>query len=187
MTIGLYDVNDKELSKVDLKTNEFGSVNGSFVLPSSGLTGDFSIRAINEEGYYSFKVEEYKRPKFKVEVEKNKGVYSLNDMVKVEGKAIAFSGANIDNAKVSYRVYRQEIFTFWPWYRSIPAGRGEREEITFGDTTTDAEGKFNFEFVAKPASEKKKDEVRTYNYFIEVNATDINGETQSESSSVKVG
>ncbi|MGV0923610.1 alpha-2-macroglobulin family protein [Empedobacter tilapiae] len=187
LTIGLYDVNNKELSKVDLKTNEFGSVNGSFVLPSSALTGNFSIRPINEEGYYSFKVEEYKRPKFKVEIEKNKGVYSLNDNVKVEGKAIAFSGANIDNAKVSYRVYRQEIFTFWPWYRSIPAGRGEREEITFGDTTTDAEGKFNFEFVAKPASEKKKDEVRTYNYFIEVNATDINGETQSESSSVKVG
>ncbi|WP_291115412.1 alpha-2-macroglobulin family protein [Empedobacter sp. UBA7248] len=187
LTIALFDVNDKELSKVDLKTNEFGSINGSFVLPSSALTGNFSIRAINEDGYYSFKVEEYKRPKFKVEIEKNKGVYSLNDKVKVEGKAIAFSGANIDNAKVSYRVYRQEIFTFWPWYRSIPAGRGEREEITFGDTTTDAEGKFNFEFVAKPASEKKKDEVRTYNYFIEVNATDINGETQSESSSVKVG
>lgn len=187
LTIALFDVNDKELSKVDLKTNEFGSVNGSFVLPSSALTGNFSIRAINEDGYYSFKVEEYKRPKFKVEIEKNKGVYSLNDNVKVEGKAIAFSGANIDNAKVSYRVYRQEIFTFWPWYRSIPVGRGEREEITFGDTTTDAEGKFNFEFVAKPASEKKKDEVRTYNYFIEVNATDINGETLSESSLVKVG
>ena len=187
LTIALFDVNGKELSKIDLTTNDFGSVNGSFVLPSSALTGNFSIRAINEDGYYSFKVEEYKRPKFKVEIEKNKGVYSLNDKVKVEGKAIAFSGANIDNAKVSYRVYRQEIFTFWPWYRSIPAGRGEREEITFGDTTTDAEGKFNFEFVAKPASEKKKDEVRTYNYFIEVNATDINGETQSESSSVKVG
>ncbi len=187
LTIALYDVNNKELSKIDLTTNEFGSVNGSFILPSSALTGNFSIRAINEDGYYSFKVEEYKRPKFKVEIEKNKGVYSLNDKVKVEGKAIAFSGANIDNAKVSYRVYRQEIFTFWPWYRSIPAGRGEREEITFGDTTTDAEGKFNFEFVAKPVSEKKKDEVRTYNYFIEVNATDINGETQSESSSVKVG
>ncbi|NOJ76025.1 alpha-2-macroglobulin family protein [Empedobacter stercoris] len=187
LTIALHDVNNKELSKIDLTTNEFGSVNGSFILPSSALTGDFSIRAINEDGYYSFKVEEYKRPKFKVEIEKNKGVYSLNDQVKVEGKAIAFSGATIDNAKVSYRVYRQEIFTFWPWYRSIPVGRGEREEMTFGDTTTDAEGKFNFDFVAKPASEKKKDEVRTYNYFIEVNATDINGETQSESSSVKVG
>ncbi|MGL5235455.1 MAG: alpha-2-macroglobulin family protein, partial [Empedobacter falsenii] len=191
VTFFLEDVNGKDITEIELTTNEFGSVNGNFVLPANGLTGDFRIYVENDDvdelGSHSFKVEEYKRPKFKVEIEKNKGVYSLNDKVKVEGKAIAFSGANIDNAKVSYRVYRQEIFTFWPWYRSIPAGRGEREEITFGDTTTDAEGKFNFEFVAKSASEKKKDEVRTYNYFIEVNATDINGETQSESSSVKVG
>ncbi|UWX67003.1 MG2 domain-containing protein [Empedobacter stercoris] len=191
VTIFLEDVNGKDITEIELTTNEFGSVNGNFVLPANGLTGDFRIYAENDDvdelGSHSFKVEEYKRPKFKVEIEKNKGVYSLNDKVKVEGKAIAFSGATIDNAKVSYRVYRQEIFTFWPWYRSIPVGRGEREEMTFGDTTTDAEGKFNFEFVAKPASEKKKDEVRTYNYFIEVNATDINGETQSESSSVKVG
>ena len=187
LTIGLYDVNSKEISKIDLTTNEFGSVNGSFVLPNSGLTGNFTIRPINNEGYYSFKVEEYKRPKFEVEIEKNKGVYSLNDKVKVDGKAVAFSGANIDNANVTYRVYRQEIFTFWPWYRSIPAGRGEREEITFGETLTDAEGKFTFDFVAKPASEKKKDEIRTYNYFIEAKVTDVNGETQMTSSSVKVG
>ena len=187
LTIALYDVNQKEVSKIDVTTNEFGSVNGNFVLPSSALTGNFSIRPINNSGYYSFKVEEYKRPKFEVEIEKNKGVYNLNDKVKVDGKAIAFSGANIDNAKVSYRVYRQEIFTFWPWYRSIPAGRGEREEITFGETKTDAEGKFTFDFIAKSATEKKKDEIRTYTYFIEVKATDINGETQSESSSVKVG
>ncbi len=191
LTFILNDVNGKEVSKIDLTTNEFGSANGSFVLPNSGLTGDFRIYVENDDvedlGSHSFKVEEYKRPKFKVEIEKNKGVYSLNDKVKVEGKAIAFSGANIDNAKVKYRVYRQEIFTFWPWYRSIPTDRGEREEITFGETTTNSEGKFNFKFVAKPASEKKNDEIRTYNYFIEVNATDINGETQSESSSVKVG
>lgn len=65
LTIALFDVNGKELSKVDLTTNEFGSVNGSFVLPSSALTGNFTIRPVNVQGYYSFKVEEYKRPKFK--------------------------------------------------------------------------------------------------------------------------
>ena len=190
LTFVLNDVNGKEVSKIELKTNEFGSANGNFVLPASGLTGNFSVIA-NENsrqiGYYSFKVEEYKRPKFEVEIEDNKGVYSLNDKVVVDGKAIAFSGANIDNAKVNYRVYRQEIFTFWPWYRSIPAGRGQREEITFGEKVTDASGKFSFDFIAKPASDKKKDETRTYNYFVEVNVTDINGETQSTTSSVKVG
>ena len=190
VTFYLEDVNGKEVSKIELKTNEFGSANGNFVLPNTGLTGDFRIYTEDDDdeiGSHSIKVEEYKRPKFEVEIEKNKGVYSLNEKVKVDGKAVAFSGANIDNAKVSYRVYRQEIFTFWPWYRIIPPGRGEREEITFGDTITDAEGKFTFDFVAKPASEKKKDEIRTYNYFIETNVTDINGEMQTASSSVKVG
>ncbi|WP_313384532.1 alpha-2-macroglobulin family protein [Chishuiella sp.] len=186
----LKDVNRKEVSQVELTTNEFGSVNGNFVLPVSGLTGNFRIYVTegnDDVGSYSFKVEEYKRPKFEVEIEKNKGVYSLNDKVKVEGKAIAFSGANIDNAKVSYRVYRQEIFTFWPWYRTIPSNRGQREEISFGEVTTDSEGKFSFDFVAKPASEKKKDETRVYSYSIDVSVTDINGETQSTSSTVKVG
>ena len=190
MTFVLKDVNDKEVSKVDVTTNEFGSANGSFVLPASGLTGSFVITAEdddNDYGYYSIQVEEYKRPKFEVEIEKNKGVYSLNDQVKVDGKAIAFSGATIDNAKVSYRVFRQELFTFWPWYRSIPNNRGQREEIKVGEATTDAEGKFNFTFDAKPASEKKKDELRIYSYSIEVSVTDINGETQSTSSVVKVG
>lgn len=190
ITFVLKDVNDKEVSKLDLTTNEFGSANGNFVLPASGLTGNFTITVGDDDddfGYHSVKVEEYKRPKFEVEIEKNKGVYSLNDEVKVEGKAIAFSGANIDNAKVNYRVFRQEVFTFWPWYRRIPTNRGQREEITFGEATTDAEGKFNFTFNAKPASEKKKDETRTYSYSIEVSVTDINGETQSTSSAVKVG
>src|SRR5690606_2957255 len=36
--ITLYDVNDEEISTLELKTNEFGSVSGEFVLPSTGLT-----------------------------------------------------------------------------------------------------------------------------------------------------
>ena len=184
------DVNGKEIYKTTLTTNEFGSANGSFQIPTSVLTGQFEIRAENvddEIGYHSFAVEEYKRPKFQVILEDNKGVYSLNDLIKVEGKAEAFSGAKVDQGIVSYRVYRQEVFTYWPWYRSIPSNRGQKEEITFGEVKTDVDGKFTFDFIAKPASEKKKDEIRVYNYFVEVNVTDINGETQSTSSVVKVG
>src|SRR5690606_33374997 len=41
--ITLYDVNDEEISTLELKTNEFGSVSGEFVLPSTGLTGEFYL------------------------------------------------------------------------------------------------------------------------------------------------
>ena len=188
----LRDVNGKEVEKIQGTTNEFGSFSGNFQLPASVLTGNFNINVVSNNatfqirGYKSVRVEEYKRPKFEVKVDDQKGVYKLNDKVIVSGKAEAFSGANIDNAVVKYRVYREELFTFWPWYRTIPYGRSASEEITFSETKTDAEGKYSFDFIAKPF-EERKDVDRLYNYRIEVSVTDINGETQTTTSNVKVG
>lgn len=188
----LRDVNGKEIAKIIGTTNEFGSFSGNFQLPASVLTGNFNINVVSNNatfqirGYKSVRVEEYKRPKFEVKVDDQKGVYKLNDKVIVSGKAEAFSGVNIDNAVVKYRVSREELFTFWPWYRTIPYGRSASEEITFGETKTDAEGKYSFDFIAKPF-EERKDVDRLYNYRIEVSVTDINGETQTTISNVKVG
>lgn len=188
----LKDVNGKEVAKLDGTTNEFGSFNGQFQLPNSGLTGNYQIYVLpktkkySSSGYKSIRVEEYKRPKFEVKVDEHKNVYQINDQIKVNGKAEAFSGATIDNAVVKYRVYRQELFSFWPWYRTIPSGRSAKEEIAFGETKTDEQGKYTFDFIAKPV-EPRKDIDRLYNYMIEVNVTDINGETQTTTSTIKVG
>lgn len=190
LTFVLNDVNGKEVRKLELTTNEFGSVNGEFILPASGLTGQFSIVATAgnySHEYKSIRVEEYKRPKFETNIMPLKGVYALNDNITIEGEAKAFSGASIDNAVVKYRVYRQEIFPYWPWYRSYPANRGQKEEMGHGETITDANGKYTFNFVALAANEKKKEETRTYQYFIEAVVTDINGETQQTESMVVVG
>ena len=187
VTVRLMDVNGKEVQQMEFETNEFGSFHGEFILPSSVLTGNFSIQT-NYNSYYRFKVEEYKRPKFEVEMDKTTQVYRIDDSVKVEGKAIAFSGANIDNAKVEYRVYRQAIYPFRYWGRYIPHNVEPEEEITFGTTETDKDGKFSFDFKAIPARKQKdKEDIRTYVYRIETSVTDINGETQSASSTVKVG
>lgn len=190
MTFVLNDVNGKEVRKIELTSNEFGSVNGEFILPANGLTGQFAIVATASnysQEYKTISVEEYKRPKFQTSILPLKGVYAINDEITIEGDAKAFSGATIDQGTVKYRVYRQEIFPYWPWYRSLPMNRGAKEELAQGETITDAQGKYNFSFIAKPASEKKKDEARTYNYFIEVAVTDINGETQQTESTVVVG
>ncbi len=190
ITVILRDVNGKEVAKTTGTSNDFGSFNGSFQLPANGLTGNYQLYVISKynaiKGYQSIRVEEYKRPKFEVKVEEQKGVYKLNDQIKVTGKAEAFSGAAIDQSVVKYIVYRQELFTFWPWYRSIPNGRSGKEVMQVGETKTDAFGNYSFEFKAKP-KEERKDVDRLYNYMIEVSVTDINGETQSTTSSVKVG
>ena len=190
--IVLIDVNGREVSSAQGVTNEFGSFSGQFQLPANGLTGMFHIRAYLADdknsslGYHSIKVEEYKRPKFEVKVDETKNVYQINDEVEVKGSAEAFSGAKVDHAVVKYRVYRQEIFTYWPWYRSIPYNRSAKEEISFGETNTNEKGEYQFSFIAKPYEERKEVD-RLYHYTVEVTVTDINGETQSTNSTIKIG
>lgn len=64
-TVVLNDVNGQEVGKVGMGNQWIWFISGKFVLPSSGLTGAFSLVA-NPNGYANIQVEEYKRPKFEV-------------------------------------------------------------------------------------------------------------------------
>ena len=57
----LKDANYQDVEDITLKTNEFGSCSGSFVLPENGLLGQFQL--YSNTGSHIFRVEEYKRPK----------------------------------------------------------------------------------------------------------------------------
>ncbi|MDO5655666.1 MAG: alpha-2-macroglobulin family protein [Flavobacteriaceae bacterium] len=182
----LEDVNGEEVAKLDLISNEFGSVHGEFVLPTTGLTGIFTLTDDWGDAYQPVQVEEYKRPKFRVEMDTLKGVYQLNQKVKVSGNAQMFSGANLTDAKVVYRVYRQAYFPYrgW-WWRPFP--QEPEVEMTQGETTTDDEGNFNFEFEALPAKPKQPKQNRAYIYKIVADVVDISGETHTGNASVRIG
>ena len=64
ITIELLDVNYQKVSELRLKTNDYGSYSGQFTAPSGVLTGSMSLK--DDYGSTSFRVEEYKRPKFDV-------------------------------------------------------------------------------------------------------------------------
>ena len=70
----------------------------------------------NETGFQSFRVEEYKRPQFEVKLDNVKGDYSLNDTVNISGFAKTYSGVNLDNATVKYRVVRRTVIPYYWWY-----------------------------------------------------------------------
>ncbi|MCB0476133.1 MAG: alpha-2-macroglobulin, partial [Flavobacteriaceae bacterium] len=192
--ITLQDVNYQVVQSLEFKTNAFGSFNGQFVLPASGLTGNFIINASGDTGILnktmngsvSFSVEEYKRPKFEAEFLPVTGTYHVNDSVIVTGKATAYAGSNISGAKVVYRVTRTAQFPEWYWYRR-PAYNSEDMEIAHGETLTDAEGTFKIDFPAIPDSKFDKDSHPVFNYAITADITDVNGETRSTSTNVKVG
>src|SRR5690606_4266125 len=150
--IGIYldNSNGEEIAELQLITNEFGSVSGEFVLPNSGITGEFELwDDFSDESSHYISVEEYKRPRFEVTFDDVKDTFKLEEKITAKGKATAYSGANIDNAKVVYRVYRQAIYPYWPWWKRGYFPQSEpAEEIAQGETTTDADGKFEIKFEA---------------------------------------
>jgi uncharacterized protein YfaS (alpha-2-macroglobulin family) len=193
-SIQLKDANNQKLSELNMVTNEFGSYHGSFKLPEGSLNGQFSLYDTITGTIQYFSVEEYKRPKFFVEVQKPKGTYRLFDSVTVTGSAKAYAGNVIDGAKVSYRVVRKVRYPIW-WSggyamysrKIMPPGRsGDEMEITNGESITDAKGEFNITFKALPDESVDKKSQPTFYYEVSADITDLNGETRSGNTSVAV-
>ncbi|WP_250432981.1 alpha-2-macroglobulin family protein [Hanstruepera flava] len=187
----LYDVNGQEVHRLDLRTNAFGSVSGEFILPSSGLTGQFRIQLLGKTHTLSntnvyISVEEYKRPKFETTFKPITETFKINDSITLNGNALAYAGSNITDAKVVYRVHRKVRYPSWYyWYR--PAFNSEPQEITHGETTTNEKGEFEITFKAIPDLSVDKDSQPIFNYEVTADVTDINGETRSATTLVNVG
>ncbi len=185
-TVFLRDANYKDIDSLKLKTNEYGSFNGKFQLPQTGLNGQFTLYTKKDGGNVGFKVEEYKRPKFYVDYEPVKGTYKVNDTIKVTGIAKAYAGNNINGAMVKYRVVREPRYLypwlFWRWWQPPT----EQMEIAHGESVTDKDGKFIVEFSAIPDLKIDKKFEPVFDYTIYADVTDINGETRSGEKSVSV-
>ncbi|MBC7508743.1 MAG: alpha-2-macroglobulin, partial [Ferruginibacter sp.] len=193
--IQLKDANNQKLTELKMLTNEFGSYHGSFKLPEGSLNGQFSLYDTATKASQYFSVEEYKRPKFFVDVQKPKGTYRLLDSIKVTGTAKAYSGNNIDGAKVKYRVVRKVRYPIWFGWGGYsrkggrigyPMGNSDEVEITSGGATTGADGSFNITFKALPDESVDKKSQPTFYYEVIADITDLNGETRSGNTSVAV-
>jgi len=189
--VTFFDVNNQKVDSKTLRTNEYGTVNGSFTAPKSGLLGRMYIRS-SSHGNVNFKVEEYKRPKFEVKADPVKGSFKLGDKVTLTGTAKAYAGSNIDGAEVKYRVVRNINYPYFPWWRYggcyfRPPLQNKSEEITFGSTQTDETGKFSIEFEAKPDRTSKKEDQPVFTYQVFVDVVDITGETHSATGTARIG
>ncbi|MDY8134449.1 alpha-2-macroglobulin family protein [Aquimarina sp. 2201CG5-10] len=181
----LRDVNGQEIKTLNFKTNEYGSFAGEFILPSSGLTGNYTI-GTNNYGSTSFSVEEYKRPKFETNFDPVTETYKINDTIKLTGVAKAYAGSNITDAKVVYRVHRKVQYPHW-YYWYWPGISSESQEITHGETKTNDKGEYKIDFAALPDLSVSKKDLPVFNYEITADVTDINGETRSTTTVVNVG
>lgn len=206
LKIEIDDASYNTFKEFEVKTNEFGSFFGEFVLPKSGLTGDFRMKVDEpddvekdkkynkikdehpfwdnvdfQDGYVSFKVEEYKRPKFEVTFDAVKEKFVVDQKVSVNGKAKAFSGSSISDSKVSYTISRETYNSYKRYDYATP------EILETGETKTDATGKFKIDFIAKPNVNSVKENLPLFKYLVKATVTDINGETHESQMSILVG
>ncbi|MBR0269896.1 MAG: alpha-2-macroglobulin, partial [Prevotella sp.] len=172
LTLTLRNANHEVVEEKEVRTDEFGKASADFVLPTSGLTGQFSIQAKNSSAYFS--VEEYKRPTFQVEFDEVTEKYQDGDTVTVVGHVKSFAGVPVQGAQVKYNVVRRRAL--W-WWRSGP----ESDKTLVTDTlTTDDEGRFTVQVpMQMPDAGRNANTYapRYYNFVVEADATDAAGES----------
>jgi len=180
------DPNGKQITRVAHRANAYGSFDGTFTAPRDRVMGRMQIRA--SDGQTSFNVEEYKRPKFQVELAAPKEAAKLNTDVTVTGKATAYTGSPIGGAKVKWRVVREVRFPVWCWWSHfIFYGRQSSQAIAHGSAVTAADGSFPVTFNARPDLSVPEKNEPIFEFQVYADVTETTGETRSDRQTVRAG
>jgi len=117
--ITVYDTQNKKIKTLETKTNEFGSVNGSFILEEKPALGQYymTLEWGGRDTSHYFRVEEYKKPEFIVSVKPAEPQYRLGKPVEVEINADYYFGEPVKGAEVSYKVERYYYYPSYYNYR----------------------------------------------------------------------
>ncbi len=188
VNVRFLDVNRQEKGALTLTSNAYGTIQGAFQVPSSGLTGQMQLACDFGNTRHYFSVEEYKRPKFEVSIQDVEEQVKLGDRVEVTGKAENYAGTPVDGAEVRYRVERVRYLPFWRYgYARYWPGSQERMIITYGTSQTDEKGEFTVEFDALPEAARAGEDDLYYTFQIFADVVDISGETRSAEKSMRIG
>jgi hypothetical protein len=159
--VKLYDANRKLVETKETTTNAYGSYALDFLLPKNRLSGYYVLRSL--EGSTFFRVEEYKRPTFRVELFSPTVEYNYGDSLTLKGKATRYSGVPVQHATVHFS---GKITSYW--------GNNERKTWELSNITTDEKGEFETRIYLDPLLKTDKDDFLSTS----VTVTDATGETQ---------
>ena len=188
LTVVFTDSNQEVIARQQVKTNDYGSFSGNFTAPRDRLMGNMVIGTERTpQGSTQIYVEEYKRPKFQVTLEPPTTAPRLNDKVVLSGKAVAYTGAAVNGAKVRWRGCQVGSPFWWAWCYWGHMPNLDQQEIAHGMATTQPDGSFPIEFLARPDLSVAEKYEPIFSYAIFADVTDTTGETRSGEQTIKVG
>lgn len=188
VTLSIKDANYKQAHTVNLELNQMGSSTTSFEIPKTALLGNYHIEVVLKDQEINltnvskvfteyFKVEEYKRPDFFVEIPKVEVPLLFNKVAKIKIKAKYYHGSPVKKAQVDYSIGGQ---VYWPWfYRPYFYGRGPIAPVTApihltGKGETDEHGELEVSFTPESKQESP------LSYLLTANVRDSGGRTLTE-------
>ena len=186
LTVALKGHDDKEITKQELVTNDMGSFAGTFTAPANSLLGTFHISA-GKLGTTQIHIEEYKRPKFNVEIEPLAAPVTLGAKVDLKVVARAFTGAPVDGAQVVWHVERSTYWMGSSVGRNWNSTSFTEKKIASGKGATAADGKFTLTFQADPDESSDPDMDQVFTYQVSATVTDLTGEQKDTGGEISVG
>lgn len=188
LKLAFVDPHDQGVDTVSLTTDDFGIAHTSFVVPTDRIAGTYFIRSVDGGKvniWENVHVEEYKQPKFMVQLGEQ-GVQespSFGVPYTVKGFAASYNAVPVSGAKVHYRVMRRQLHRCWWFYSNFYS----ESEVAAGETTTAADGSFSVTFIPEPDSSVELSHKPSFEYVVSVDVTDLNGESHNAVSSLRVG
>ncbi|MBI5422264.1 Ig-like domain-containing protein, partial [Candidatus Peregrinibacteria bacterium] len=184
------DYNDADSKKIPVLAD--GSFNGSFKLSDKARLGQFGLYAETtgknypQRFYANFFVEEYKKPKFKVELLLPKTDLVLGDKIPVDVVAGYYFGGAIQEGKLHWSLMRdstyfdrykgQDFFSFgvWEMFECFWSRCGAQDSriVAEGDGILDSNGRLHLEL---PTDQEAKPGV-SYLYTLNVEIQNKDGE-----------
>ena len=107
VTVTIKNPDYEPIKEIKLRTNNFGSYNGTIELPNEAKLGAYSVYTTIEESENStyFEIAEYRKPEYKVEVLPGSNIVQGGNEAHATIKATYYFGYPVKNAKVKYTVY----------------------------------------------------------------------------------
>ena len=179
---------DRKIDTIKVKPNEYGSVSGSFKIPKTAATGQWSIEtdAIDEDRSGKFSVEEYKRPSYEISIEGPKKELLPGDSFSVRVKVRSFAGAPLNNVLINYRLARSGML---PWFDAVTgkmATQNVNENLADTFAYTNAVGEFVLTVNDSLLKKYRLGNATewSFDYDTRAEAVDITGESYSVASTV---